>query len=225
MLGIFVVILSDFPITPRAAADAWQRLDAAAGGAGSAVAGALALALAFTEAARVLGERDAERRAYPATTVRGNKLFDPLGLFRPASPSSSSSSPPPPSLEQASRAVYAPWLRLPHAPWWQPPPLQQPSSSTRRRAAAARGGTGAAAGAAGAAGGRARPQLTRAELKGMQSRELAAGRWAMTAFAGVAAASGLTGRGPVTLLMEHLADPSRATVVQALLERGGGGAP
>ena len=39
---------------------------------------------------------------------------------------------------------------------------------------------------------------------------------AVVAFTGVYAASMVTGKGPVTLLFEHVADPSHTTVLQAL---------
>jgi hypothetical protein len=39
---------------------------------------------------------------------------------------------------------------------------------------------------------------------------------AVVAFTGVYAASMVTGKGPVTLLFEHMADPAHTTVLQAL---------
>lgn len=230
MLGTSAVVLSDWPVdlSRRGAEQAARRitavLDGVTGGAGASVACAALLMLALAETARVTGERDAERRAYPAATARGNALFDPLGIFRVAASSSSLLSPspppappPPPSLEEASRAVYGPWLRLSSALL---------SSSSSSSPSLSRRGVGQRA------GGRLRtsnnnknhPQgLTRAELAALQARELAAGRVAMSAFAGVAAASGLTGRGPVTLLLEHLADPGNATVLTTLVEAGARG--
>lgn len=39
---------------------------------------------------------------------------------------------------------------------------------------------------------------------------------AVVSFAGVYAASMVTGKGPVTLLLEHVADPAHNTIVQTL---------
>jgi hypothetical protein len=196
MLGVAGVIFSDSPAL--FSLDAWrQALDAASSSPpGTALAATALATLAVLETARFWGsgEKDAEQRAYPATTARGNRLFDPLGLFRQSSASSSSSSSgrqQPSPLLDASRAVYAPWL-------FRAPPLlaaDSPRGVSRKD----------------------NNPLTRAELRSLQWRELAAGRTAMAAFAGVAAASGLTGRGPLTLLAEHLADPQHATVVRTLL--------
>jgi hypothetical protein len=205
MLGVAGVIFSDSAalFSPTA----WREaLDAASSSApGTALAAAALATLAVLEAARFWGsgEKDAEQRAYPATTARGNRLFDPLGLFRSSASAAPSSSPSGRQLLDASRAVYAPWLFR--------APLLAASESPPRGASRKDNNT-----------------LTRAELRSLQWRELAAGRTAMAAFAGVAAASGLTGRGPLTLLAEHLADPQHATVVRTLLltaaEQGAGDA-
>lgn len=178
MLGVSAILLSDSPalFSPAAWRDA---LDAAAASPpGAALAGGALASLAALEAARFWGsgEKDAEQRAYPATTARGNRLFDPLGLFRQEEEEEQHQKQQqqqrPPRLDAAAtgRAVYAPWLRV-----VQPAAPPSPKSP-----------------------------LTRAELRALQRRELAAGRTAMAAFAGVAVACGLTQRGPLTLLMEQL---------------------
>lgn len=59
-------------------------------------------------------------------------------------------------------------------------------------------------------------EMTQVELMDMKSRELRNGRLAMVSFVGCCMASALTGKGPITLLMQHLADPVHTTIVQAL---------
>ncbi|KAF6263403.1 chlorophyll a/b-binding protein domain-containing protein [Scenedesmus sp. NREL 46B-D3] len=61
-----------------------------------------------------------------------------------------------------------------------------------------------------------RREMTEVELLDMKSRELRNGRLAMVSFIGCCLASALTGKGPITLLCEHLGDPVHHTIVQTL---------
>ncbi|KAF8066403.1 LHCA1 [Scenedesmus sp. PABB004] len=61
-----------------------------------------------------------------------------------------------------------------------------------------------------------RREMTEGELLDMKSRELRNGRLAMVSFLGCCAASALTGKGPITLLVQHITDPAHNTIVQSL---------
>ncbi|KAK9917879.1 hypothetical protein WJX75_009169 [Coccomyxa subellipsoidea] len=61
-----------------------------------------------------------------------------------------------------------------------------------------------------------RREMTVKDYKDMKEKELNNGRLAMISFAGVYAASMVTGKGPVTLLLEHVADPVHNSVLQTL---------
>jgi hypothetical protein len=61
-----------------------------------------------------------------------------------------------------------------------------------------------------------RRDMTEAELLDMKSKELRNGRLAMVSFVGCCMASAITGKGPITLLVEHIADPVHNTIVQNL---------
>ncbi|KAI8465291.1 MAG: hypothetical protein J3K34DRAFT_437637 [Monoraphidium minutum] len=62
----------------------------------------------------------------------------------------------------------------------------------------------------------AQRDMTESQLDDMKARELRNGRLAMVSFAGVCLAGVVTGEGPITLLMQHLADPLHNTILQAL---------
>uniref|UniRef100_A0A383VI24 Chlorophyll a-b binding protein, chloroplastic n=1 Tax=Tetradesmus obliquus TaxID=3088 RepID=A0A383VI24_TETOB len=61
-----------------------------------------------------------------------------------------------------------------------------------------------------------RREMTEVELLDMKSMELRNGRLAMVSFIGCCMASALTGKGPITLLFEHIGDPLHNTIVQTL---------
>eukprot|EP00879_Flechtneria_rotunda_P000404 GHRR01000498.1.p1 GENE.GHRR01000498.1~~GHRR01000498.1.p1 ORF type:complete len:283 (+),score=59.09 GHRR01000498.1:120-968(+) len=59
-------------------------------------------------------------------------------------------------------------------------------------------------------------EMTEVELLDMKNKELRNGRLAMVSFIGCFMASLLTGKGPITLLVEHLSDPLHNTIIQNL---------
>ncbi|CAL8463479.1 g3013 [Coccomyxa elongata] len=63
-----------------------------------------------------------------------------------------------------------------------------------------------------------RREMTVKDYKDMKEKELNNGRLAMISFAGVYAASMVTGKGPITLLLEHVADPMHNTVLQTFAQ-------
>eukprot|EP00884_Botryococcus_braunii_P012515 jgi/Botrbrau1/21264/Bobra.39_2s0055.1 len=56
-------------------------------------------------------------------------------------------------------------------------------------------------------------EMTQQQVSDMKRTELSSGRIAMVAFAGAYAASMITGRGPITLLQDHMADPLNNSIL------------
>jgi hypothetical protein len=61
-----------------------------------------------------------------------------------------------------------------------------------------------------------RREPTERDVVEMKTKELNNGRLAMISFLGIYIASALTGKGPLTLLVEHVGDPLHHTVVQTM---------
>eukprot|EP01023_Acetabularia_acetabulum_P033222 TRINITY_DN3109_c0_g2_i6.p1 TRINITY_DN3109_c0_g2~~TRINITY_DN3109_c0_g2_i6.p1 ORF type:complete len:167 (-),score=37.64 TRINITY_DN3109_c0_g2_i6:341-841(-) len=59
--------------------------------------------------------------------------------------------------------------------------------------------------------------MTEGELENMKQKELNNGRLAMVAFLGCYWASAITGQGPITMLLEHIRDPTTNSVLRWIL--------